>query len=91
VPLAQGDKLMEQFPKASYCVDAIWACTDAAAQRATVFYESLVALGVELRIVESGAVCAVGEGVSPLLQQLVKERAPALRALVLQTQKKRRV
>jgi hypothetical protein len=91
VPLAQGDKLMAQFPKASYSVDAIWTCTDAEAQRATVFYESLVSLGVTFEVAASGAVCAVGEGVSPFLQQLVQERAPALRALVLHRQKGRQV
>lgn len=84
VPLAQGDKLMALFPRASYCVDAIWACTDAAARRATVFYDSLIRMGIDVRIDDSGAVVAFGEGVSPLLQQLVDERAAALRPLVLQ-------
>lgn len=81
IPPAQGDKLMALFPRASYCVDAIWACTDAAAQRAQMFYASLLGMGIALHL-EGEAIVAVGEGVSPLLQQLVEERAAALRALV---------
>ena len=82
VPPAQGDKLMAAFPKASYDVEAIWRCTDAHSNRTATFYTSLVALGVQFAIDASGAIVGVGEGVSPLFQQLVDERAHAFRPLV---------
>lgn len=82
VPATQGDKLMDAFPRASFDVDAIWLCTDAAAGRAVAFYDALVALGVKFEIAANGAISAVGEGVSPLIQQLVAERATALLPLV---------
>lgn len=81
IPLAQGARLLEQFPRASYSVDAMWAATDAESDRARRFYESLRLMGIRLHI-EGEVIVAVGEGVSPLLQELVTERAPALRMLV---------
>jgi hypothetical protein len=84
VPVAQGAKLLELFPKASYSVDAICAAVDAESERGRWFYESLRLMGIELRIVESGAIVATGEGVSALIQTLIDERTAALLPLVQQ-------
>lgn len=83
VPTLQGDKLMDNFPKASYDVAALWACTDAPSRRVACFYDSLRHLGVGFEIVESGAIVGVGDSISPLVQTLIDERAEALRPLVL--------
>lgn len=88
VPAWQGDKLMDNFPRASYSVDAVWACTDAHSKRTATFYDALVALGARFVFDAHGAICAVGEGVSPLLQELVDARSDALRPLVLRDQGK---
>ena len=81
-PAIQVARLMELFPKASYGYAAL-KVSDGLAR---AFFASLVYLGIELQIDASGAICAVGEGVSPLIQQLVDERAHALRPLVLADQ-----
>lgn len=83
VPTIQGDRLMDAFPKASYDVEALWACTDAPGRRAATFHASLRQMGVGFEINDSGAIAAVGDGVSPLVQTLVDERNEALRPLVL--------
>lgn len=77
-PTIQVYRLMELFPKASYQYEAIVAA-DGLAQ---AFWAMLVRFDLELIFDESGAICAVGAGVSPLIQQLVDERAHALRPLV---------
>lgn len=79
-PVIQTVRLMELFPKASYDYAAL-----SAADKATRnFYDSMVRMGIELALDASGAVCAVGEGISPLLQQLIDERAHALKPLVVE-------
>lgn len=83
IPVAQADRAMELFPKAEFSVEAIYAATDAQASRAKHFYDSLTHLGIELVIDASGAVCAVGDGVSPLIREEVALRAEALRPLVI--------
>lgn len=83
VPTLQGDKLMDNFPKASFDVASLWACTDAPGRRVACFYDSLRQLGVGFEIVESGAIVGVGDSISPLVQTLIDERAEALRPLVL--------
>lgn len=90
VPAWQGDKLMDSFPRAAYSVDAVWACTDAHSKRTATFYDALVSLGVRFVFDAHGAICAVGKGISPLLQELVDVRADALRPLVLRDQAKAR-
>lgn len=77
-PTIQVYRLMELFPKASFQYEAL-AAADVLAQ---TFHEQLVHFDLELISDESGAVCAVGAGVSPLIQQLVTERSHALRQFV---------
>lgn len=77
-PTIQVYRLMALFPKASFQYEALTAA-DGLAQ---AFWAMLVRFGLELIFDESGAVCAVGDGVSPLIQQLVDERAHALRQFV---------
>lgn len=79
VPAANADKLLDLFPLASYDYDAIAAACDAAAQRAVWFADSLRRWGIGLEIDGDGRVVAVGETVSPLIQDLVTARAEALR------------
>ena len=83
VPAGQADRVMALFPRASFDYDTICAATDAESGRERAFYDSMVYLGVEFAFDESGAIVAVGDGVSPLIQSLVDERADALRPLVL--------
>lgn len=78
-PTVQVYRLMELFPKASYQYEAL-AAADGLAQ---AFWAMLVRFDLELIFDESGAICAVGAGVSPLIQQLVDERSHALRPLVV--------
>lgn len=82
VPLQQGDRLLRTFPKASFSYDALCACWDAEMARTRIFAAGLARLGVQLAIDAHGAVCAVGEGVSPELQRIVSERSDDLRAWV---------
>lgn len=82
VPLQQGDKLIETFPKASYSYEALCACWDAEKRRTATFADNLARWGIQLVIDDSGAIVAVGDNVSPLLQDMVRERSEALRAWV---------
>jgi len=77
-PAVQVYRLVELFPKASFQYEALTAADGLG----RAFYEQLVHFGIELIFDESGAVCAAGKGVSPLIQQLVDERAHALRQFV---------
>jgi len=77
-PTIQIYRLMELFPKASFQYEAL-AAADGIAQ---AFYEQLIHFGLDLVFDKSGAVCAIGDGVSPLVQQLVDERHHALRQFV---------
>lgn len=77
----QADRLLDAFPKASFCQDTIAAAVEAETQRARTFLDNLNRLGVRL-VVEGGELVAVGEGVSPLLQRLVEERAASLRPML---------
>lgn len=77
-PVVQVYRCMELFPKAAFQYEAL----SAADGLARTFWAMLVHFGLELIFNESGAVCAVGAGVSPLIQQLVDERAHALRQFV---------
>lgn len=69
---------MQLFPKASFDYDALRA-SDGLAR---AFWDMCAYFDVELTFDESAAIVAVGEGVSPLFQQLVAEREEALRPLV---------
>jgi hypothetical protein len=69
---------MELFPRASFDYAALRAA-DSLAQR---FCDSMAQMGVQLQISGSGAVVGVGDGVSPLLQEAIAERSPALKPLV---------
>lgn len=82
VPLQQADKVARMFPKAAYDFDAIGAVLDAEKQRTATFAAGLIRMGVRLRIDASGAVCAVGDGVSPVLADMVAQRSDDLRAWV---------
>lgn len=82
VPAAQADRLYAAFPKASYDYDVICAVVDAQVGRCAIFYRSLVGMGVRLVCDDSGAIVAVGDGVSPLLQAAVDERSEELRPMV---------
>lgn len=82
VDAAQGDKLLDLLPKASYSYDALCACWDAQEARIVNFAQSLIRMGVQLVLDGCGSVVAVGEAVSPLLQQLVAERSDDLREWV---------
>lgn len=79
VHVAQADRLLDLFPRASFDYGAICAACDAQAQRTRTFFASLARLGVEFAIDASGAVYGVGENVSPVLQQCIKERSASLR------------
>lgn len=81
-PLAQADRLYAAFPKASFDYDVICAVVAAQAGRCAIFYRSLAGMGVRLVCDDSGAIVAVGDGVSPLLQSLVNERSEELRPMV---------
>jgi len=76
--------LMELFPKASYDYDAL-RVSDRLAQ---AFYNMCARFDLELTFDESGAVCAVGEGASPLIRQLISEREHALRPFVAEAMEK---
>lgn len=79
-PAIQVARLMELFSKASYD----YAAMQAADVQSQAFYDSLAQFGIVLAIEPSGTIVALGETVSPLIQTLVDERAPALRPLVLE-------
>lgn len=76
VPVRQADRLYEALPDASYSYDAICAAVDAAATRIDRFMRNLRALGVRFDL-RAGRVLALGDNVSPLVQQLVAERNTA--------------
>jgi hypothetical protein len=78
VSVIQVARLMELFPRASFDYAAIRA-SDGLAR---TFCQSMALMGVELSIDDSGAVCAAGENVTPVLCNLVAERAHALKPLV---------
>lgn len=78
----KADRALDLFPKAEFDYDVICAATLAATERNEAFYRFLVSAGVKLIFDESGAVCAVGECVSPLLQDEVRKRSSVLRAFV---------
>lgn len=79
-PLLQLARLIELFPKASYD----YAALQAADHAARTFYESAIGMGIALIIDASGAVCAVGENVSPLVERIVSERSHALKPFVVE-------
>jgi len=79
VPVAQADRLLAAFPKASYDYDALCAAFDRQDERIGIFGQSLLDMGVRLLVVD-GRVIAQGEGVSPLLQSLIDERCAKLAA-----------
>lgn len=83
IPIAQADRIVELFPKASFSVGALWVAMDAQEGRAQYFHASLMQLGVTLRVEDTGQVVAFGDNVSPLIQTLIDERADALRPLVM--------
>lgn len=77
-PAIQVSRLIELFPKCSIGYDALRAADGLG----RAFYTMLVRFHIELGLDASGAVCAVSGNVSPLIQQLIDERAHALRTLV---------
>lgn len=77
LPVAQADRLFLAFPQASYDYDAICAAVEARRRHIHNFASSLLAGGVRLEQ-RSDRVIATGENVSPLIQQLVDERAAEL-------------
>lgn len=76
VPVRQADRLYEALPGASYSYDAICAVVDTADGRIDRFMRNLRALGVRFEL-RAGRVLALGDNVSPLVQQLVDERGAA--------------
>ena len=79
VPAAQADRLMEEFPEATFDYGAFCAAADAHEARERVFYESMTQLGVKLDIDESGAVYGVHEAMTDTLQAEIAKRSDALR------------
>lgn len=77
-PVIQLARLMDLFPKSAIGYAAL-SHADTLGRR---FYDSLVCLHIALKIDASGAVCAVGDNVSPLIEQLVAERSHALKPFV---------
>jgi hypothetical protein len=77
---------MVLFPRASFQYAALCAADIAA----RAFFDSLVAAGVKL-VIDGDNVRAVGENVSPLVEQLVNDRSPALMSFVLLEMERRRV
>jgi hypothetical protein len=73
-PAIQTFRLMGLFPKASYD----YAALTAAHIMAATFFDSMVQMGIEMVFDESGAICTIGEGVSPLIENLVADREHAL-------------
>lgn len=76
-PLRTADRILEAFPHASYSYDAICAAVDARRRHIHNFASSLLAGGIRLEQRIDGVI-AVGDNVSPLIQQLVDERAAEL-------------
>lgn len=76
-PLRNADRILEAFPHASYDYDAICAAVDARRRHIHNFASSLLAGGIRLEQRIDGVI-AVGENVSPLIQQLVDEREAEL-------------
>lgn len=77
IPLRQADRLLAALPTASYSYDAISAAVEARRRHIHNFASSLLAGGIRLEQ-RSDRVIATGENVSPLIQQLVDERAAEL-------------
>jgi hypothetical protein len=78
-PVIQLPRLMNLFPKASFDYAAMVAADNAA----QAFYNMLVRFDLHLEIGPENGLILVGDSASPAIQQLVDERAPALRPLVL--------
>jgi hypothetical protein len=76
-PAIQLERLMVLFPKAEFQYAAMCAADKAARD----FFDSLIGTGVKL-VLDNGTVHAVGDNVSPLIDQLVADRSPALVSLV---------
>lgn len=81
-PMIQLARLMELFWRASFDYRAM-AAADLVAR---IFYTSSVRMGIEFAIDASGAVCALGENVSPVVEQLVADRSHALKPLLIEAQ-----
>lgn len=82
VPVTALYTTLSLFPKATVAYDCFQAA-DAARSRAAAQLAALLARnGAELRFDASGAVCAVGECVSPLVAELVAARSDVLWAYV---------
>lgn len=77
VPLRQADRVYAALPDFSYSYDAICAAVDARRRHIHNFASSLLAGGIRLEQRIDGVI-AVGDNVSPLIQQLVDERAAEL-------------
>ena len=82
-PVIQLARLLDLFPKGSFDYRAIQEA-DKIAQR---FYQSLVSMGVQFGFDEFGDPMAVGDNVSPLLQQLIHDRRHALKPFVEEAMK----
>lgn len=77
-PAIQCERLMQLFPKASFDYSAL----QAADRIARNFFDSLNNTGVKL-VIDGDRVRAIGDNVSPLIEQLVNDRSPALMSFVL--------
>jgi hypothetical protein len=77
-PAIQCERLMQLFPKASFDYSAL----QAADRIARAFLDSLNSTGVHL-VIDGDKVRAIGDNVSPLIEQLVNDRSPALMSFVL--------
>lgn len=85
-PAIQCERLMVLFPKASFAYEAL----QAADRIARNFYDSLNHTGVQL-VIDGDKVRAIGDNVSPLIEQLVDDRSPALMSFVLLEMDRRRL
>ncbi len=83
-PAIQLYRLMDLFPKASFA----YAALVAADRLGRMFHESLVCLHLNVIFDESGAIVGLGENVSPLIQQLIDERAHAIKPFVVEAMTK---
>lgn len=82
-PVIQLQRIMELYPKASFDYAAIQRADGLAA----TYYAMLVRLGIMLGFDEQDDVCGVGENVSPLVQELIRDRSHALRPFVEEAMK----
>lgn len=76
-PAIQCERLMTLFPMAQFQYAALCAADKAARD----FFDSLIGTGVKL-VIDGDKVRAVGDNVSPLVEQLVADRSLALMSLV---------